>query len=48
MNEVISYALVTVNEDLKTFKKIMESPDNESWMQVMMEEIESLKRNDTR
>ena len=25
----------------------MESPDNESWMQGMMEGIESLKKNDT-
>ena len=47
MDEVISYALVTVNEDLETFKEAMESPDNESWMQGMMEEMESLKRNDT-
>ena len=47
MDEVISYALITVNEDLETFKEAMESPDNESWMQGMMEEMESLKRNDT-
>ena len=47
MDEVISYALVTVNEDLETFKKAMESLDNESWMQDIMEEIKSLKRNDT-
>ena len=47
MDEVISYALVIVNENTKTFKEAMESPDNESWMQGMMEEMESLKRNDT-
>ena len=47
MDEVISYALVIVNEDPETFKKAMESLDNESWMQGMMEEIESLRRNDT-
>ena len=47
MDEVISYALVIVNEDPKTFKEAMESPDNESWMQGMMEEMESLRRNDT-
>ena len=47
MDEVISYALVIVNEDLETFKKAMESPDNESWMQGMMKEMKSFKRNDT-
>ena len=47
MDEVISYALVIVNKDLETFKKVMESPDNKSWIQGMMEEMESLQRNDT-
>ena len=47
MDEVILYALVTVNEDLETFKEAMESLDNESLMQGMMEEMKSLRRNDT-
>ena len=47
MDEVISYALVIMNEDPETFKEAMESLDNESWMQDMMKEMESLKRNDT-
>ena len=44
MDEVISYAFVIVNEDPETFKEVMESPDNESWMQGMLEEMKSLRR----
>ncbi|WP_374695590.1 hypothetical protein ACEW7V_00905 [Areca yellow leaf disease phytoplasma] len=36
-----------MNGDPETFKEAMESPDKESWMQGMMEEMKSLKKNKT-
>ena len=47
MDETISYALISVNGDPENFVEAMESPDKESWMQGMMEEMESLRRNQT-
>ena len=40
IDETISYALITANGDSETFEEVMESPNRESWMQAMMEEME--------
>ena len=51
LNKVILLLLLNLffkqtNEDPETFKEAMESLDNESWIQGIMEEMKSLKRND--
>ena len=45
IDEMVSYALITINGDPDTFVEAMESLNRESWMQAMMEEMESLKKN---
>ena len=47
IDEIISYAFITTNGDQKIFEEAMESSDRESWMQAMMEEMESLRKNRT-
>ena len=47
IDEAISYALITTNGDPKNYAKAMENNDKESLTQVMMEEMESLKKNQT-
>ena len=47
IDEIISYALITVSRDPETFEEAMDSPDRESWMQTMMKEMESLRKNRT-
>ena len=47
IDEIISYALITTNGDPEIFEEAMESLDWESWMQTMMEEMESLRKNRT-
>ena len=47
IDEVISYALITINRDPENYTEAMKSEDHESWMQAMMEEVESLKKNQT-
>ena len=45
IDEAISYALITANRDPKTYVGAMKSEDQESWMEAMMEEMESLRKN---
>ena len=47
IDEVISYALITANGDPENYAEAMESEDHDSWMQAMMEEMESLEKNQT-
>ncbi len=46
-DETISYALITANGDLEIFEDAIESSERESWIQAMMEEMQSLEKNRT-
>ena len=46
-DEMIFYALIIANNDPETFEEAMESFDRDSWMQAIMEEMESLRKNQT-
>ncbi|XP_038975178.1 uncharacterized protein LOC120106276 [Phoenix dactylifera] len=47
IDETISYALITANGDPETFEEAMESSERKSWIQAMMEEMQSLENSRT-
>ena len=47
IGEAICYALITANGDPENYAEAMESEDHDSWIQAMIEEMESLEKNQT-
>ena len=47
IDETISYALISASGDPETFEEAMDSSYARSWMQAMMEEMDSLRKNKT-
>ena len=47
IGDTILYALISASGDLETFEEAMDSSYARSWMQAMMEEMDSLRKNKT-
>jgi hypothetical protein len=45
--DMISFALITSSGDPCSFKEAVSSPDKDKWMEAMVEEVESLHKNET-
>uniref|UniRef100_A0A2N9G064 Uncharacterized protein n=1 Tax=Fagus sylvatica TaxID=28930 RepID=A0A2N9G064_FAGSY len=45
--DLVSYALLTSSKDPSTFQEAIDSSENDKWMEVMVEEMESLSKNKT-
>lgn len=45
IDKTISFALITTNGDPESYKEAMKSLNHESWIQGLMEEMESLRMN---
>lgn len=45
--DMVAYALTVIGEDPSTFQEVVDNPKRDRWMEAMVEEMESLKKNKT-